>query len=152
MCYNVNYFVSQPVGLDFTSGSGFCQWVWILPEGLDSLMYHVIYTQPWHKMVELSLHWRSTSQTLEAMSWVVKDSCRGQVEEVCRIQWLSKGNIVLLRWLESKFSVFSMWPLGRTGVQRHFYSIHNILDRIIYTCMKTCYTYSKHKVPPVHKQ
>ncbi len=34
-CYNVNYFVSQPVGLDFTSGSGFCQWsgfcewVWI---------------------------------------------------------------------------------------------------------------------------
>ncbi len=29
MCYNMNYFVSQPVGLDFTSGSGFCQWVWI---------------------------------------------------------------------------------------------------------------------------
>ncbi len=28
-CYNVNYFVSQPVGLDFASGSGFCQWVWI---------------------------------------------------------------------------------------------------------------------------
>ncbi len=51
-----------PVGLDFTSGSGFCQWVWILPVGLDcqwvwiwqphwpdSLLYHVIYTQPWHK-------------------------------------------------------------------------------------------------------
>ncbi len=59
--YNVNYFVSQPVGLDFTSGSGFCQWVWMLPVGLDcqwvwiwkphgpdSLLYHVIYTQPWH--------------------------------------------------------------------------------------------------------
>ncbi len=29
-CYNVNYFVSKPVGLDFTSGSGFYQWVWIL--------------------------------------------------------------------------------------------------------------------------
>ncbi len=34
-CYNVNYFVSQPVGLDFARGSGFlpvgldCQWVWI---------------------------------------------------------------------------------------------------------------------------
>ncbi len=23
-CYNVNYFVSQPVGLDYTSGPGFC--------------------------------------------------------------------------------------------------------------------------------
>ncbi len=34
-CYNVNHFVSQPVGLDFTSGSGFYQWVWILPVGLD---------------------------------------------------------------------------------------------------------------------
>ncbi len=33
--YNVNYFVSHPVGLDFTSGSGFCQWFWILPVGLD---------------------------------------------------------------------------------------------------------------------
>ncbi len=56
-CYNVNYFVSQPVGLNFTSRSGFCQWVWILPvgldcqwvwiwrpHGLDSLLYHVIYT------------------------------------------------------------------------------------------------------------
>ncbi len=30
-CYNV----SQSVGLDFTSGSGFCQWVWILPVALD---------------------------------------------------------------------------------------------------------------------
>ncbi len=29
MCYNVNYFVFQSVGLDFTSGSAFCQWVWI---------------------------------------------------------------------------------------------------------------------------
>ncbi len=34
-CYNVNYFVSQPVGLDFTSWSGFCQWVWISPVGLE---------------------------------------------------------------------------------------------------------------------
>ncbi len=49
-CYNVNYFVSQPVGLDFTSGSGFCQWVWIYmwvwiwkPHEPDSLLYHVIY-------------------------------------------------------------------------------------------------------------
>ncbi len=63
-CYNMNYFVSQPVGLDFTSGSGFCQWVWILPVGLDCqwvwiwkphgpdcLLYHVIYTQPWHNGV-----------------------------------------------------------------------------------------------------
>ncbi len=54
-----------------TSGSGFYQWVWILSVGLDftsgsgfasesgyenpmgqtdSLLYHVIYTQPWHKM------------------------------------------------------------------------------------------------------
>ncbi len=33
--YNVNYFVSQSVGLDFTSESGFCQWIWILPVGLD---------------------------------------------------------------------------------------------------------------------
>ncbi len=61
MCYNVNNFVSQPMGLDFTSGSGFCQWVWIVPVGLDcqwvwiwkphgpdSLLYHVIYTQQWH--------------------------------------------------------------------------------------------------------
>ncbi len=54
-CYNVNYFVSQPMRLDFTGGSGFCQWVWILPVGLDIktpwtrlLLYHVIYTQPWH--------------------------------------------------------------------------------------------------------
>ncbi len=54
--------MSQPVGLDFASASGFCQWVWILPVGLDvpvgldmktpwaSLpLYHVIYTQPCHK-------------------------------------------------------------------------------------------------------
>ncbi len=34
-CYNVNYFVSQTVGLDFTRGSGFCQWVLILPVDLD---------------------------------------------------------------------------------------------------------------------
>ncbi len=33
--YKMNYFVSQPVGLEFTSGSGFCHWVWILPVGLD---------------------------------------------------------------------------------------------------------------------
>ncbi len=45
----MNYFASQPVGLDFTSGSGFYQWVWIWkPHGPDSLLYHVIYTQPWH--------------------------------------------------------------------------------------------------------
>ncbi len=54
-CYNVNYFVSQPVGLDFAIGSGFCQWVSTLLVGLDmkthgpdSLLYHVIYTQPLH--------------------------------------------------------------------------------------------------------
>ncbi len=29
MCYNVNYFVTQPVALDFASVSGFCQWFWI---------------------------------------------------------------------------------------------------------------------------
>ncbi len=34
-CYNVNYFVSQLVVLDFTSGSGLCQWVRIFPVGLD---------------------------------------------------------------------------------------------------------------------
>ncbi len=62
-CCNVNYFVSQPVGLDFTSGldfvsgSWFCQWVWIFqwvwiwkPHGPNSLLYHVIYTQPWHNI------------------------------------------------------------------------------------------------------
>ncbi len=27
--------MSEPVGQDFTSGSGFCQWVWILLVGLD---------------------------------------------------------------------------------------------------------------------
>ncbi len=39
LCYNVNYFVSQPVGLDFASGSGYldCQWVWILPVVLDMI-------------------------------------------------------------------------------------------------------------------
>ncbi len=44
-----------PVGLDFVSWSGFCQWVWICqwvciwkPHGPDSLLYHVIFTQPWH--------------------------------------------------------------------------------------------------------
>ncbi len=43
MCYNVNYFVSQIVDLEFTSGSGFWQWVWIAsgagyakPNGPDS--------------------------------------------------------------------------------------------------------------------
>ncbi len=47
-CYNVNYFVSQPVDLDFTNGSGFCQWVWIASRSgyEDSLLYHVIHTQP----------------------------------------------------------------------------------------------------------
>ncbi len=35
MSYNVNYFVSQPMGLNFTIGSGFCQRVWILPVCLD---------------------------------------------------------------------------------------------------------------------
>ncbi len=52
----------QLVGQDLTSGSLFCQWVVILPVGLDfasgswygdihgpvSLLYDVIYTQPWH--------------------------------------------------------------------------------------------------------
>ncbi len=31
----MNYFVSQPVGLEFTNESGFYQWVWILPVDLD---------------------------------------------------------------------------------------------------------------------
>ncbi len=52
-----------------TSGSGFYQWVWILPVGLEfasgsgmqvgldmkSLLYHVIYTQPLHKCKDLKL-------------------------------------------------------------------------------------------------
>ncbi len=46
----VNYFVSQPVGLDiwiFTSGSGFCQWVWIVPVGLDM-------KTPWDRLPAIS--------------------------------------------------------------------------------------------------
>ncbi len=50
---------NQSVGLDFNSGSGFCQWVWICqwawiwkPHGPDSLLYQVIYTQPWHKTLD----------------------------------------------------------------------------------------------------
>ncbi len=45
----MNYFACLPVGLDFASESG-------LPVGLDmktpwpdSVLYLVIYTQPWHK-------------------------------------------------------------------------------------------------------
>ncbi len=48
-CYNGNYFVSQPVSLDFASISEFFQWVWILqwvwiwkPYGPESLLYYVI--------------------------------------------------------------------------------------------------------------
>ncbi len=47
------------VSLDFASGSGFCQRVWIYqsvwiwkPHQPDSLLYHVIYTQPWHNCVD----------------------------------------------------------------------------------------------------
>ncbi len=47
MCYNVNYFVSQPVGLDFNRGSGFCQWVWILAVGLDM-------KTPWARLPAIS--------------------------------------------------------------------------------------------------
>ncbi len=39
-CYNVNYFVSQPVGLDFASGSG-------LPVGLDM-------KTPWARLLAIS--------------------------------------------------------------------------------------------------
>ncbi len=40
MCYNVNYFVSQPVGLDFASWSG-------LPDSLDM-------KTPWAKLPAVS--------------------------------------------------------------------------------------------------
>ncbi len=56
MCYNVTLIFCI---------TGFCQWVWILsvgldfgrgsgyddPHGPDSLLYHVIYTQPWHNVL-----------------------------------------------------------------------------------------------------
>ncbi len=51
MCYNVNYFVSQPVGLDFASGFGYEN-----PMGqTDYLLYHVIHTQPWHNILPPSI-------------------------------------------------------------------------------------------------
>ncbi len=52
-CYNVNYFVSQPVGLEFTSGSGFYQWVWILPVDLDM-------KTPWARLPAVSCNLHTT--------------------------------------------------------------------------------------------
>ncbi len=58
-CYNVNYFVSQPVGLDFTSGSGFCQWVCILPVGLD-LAVGLDMKTPWDRLPAVSCDLHTT--------------------------------------------------------------------------------------------
>ncbi len=45
-----------PVGVDFASGCGFCQWVWIWkPHRPDSLLYHVIYTQAWYNEFDLPM-------------------------------------------------------------------------------------------------
>ncbi len=59
LCPN-QWVLILPEGLDFVSGSGFCQWVWMFqwvwiwkPHGPDSLLYHVIYTQPWHNNLDL---------------------------------------------------------------------------------------------------
>ncbi len=51
-CYNVNYFVSQPVGLDFASGSG-------LPVGLNM-------KTPWVRLpaVSCDLHTTMTSMVM----------------------------------------------------------------------------------------
>ncbi len=37
-----------PVGLDFASVSGLPVGLDMITHGPDSLLYHVIYTQPWH--------------------------------------------------------------------------------------------------------
>ncbi len=44
-----------PVGLDFASGSGLPVSLDMKPHGPDSLLNHVIYTQPWHNEDELML-------------------------------------------------------------------------------------------------
>ncbi len=63
LCPNKRVWI-LPVGLDFVSGSGFCpsfwicQWVWIWkPHGPDSLLYHMIYTQPWHNIRYARHYW-----------------------------------------------------------------------------------------------
>ncbi len=55
-----------PVGLDFASGSGFCQWVWKWrTHGPDSLLYHVIHTQPWHKDYFWEKKWITKYETFK---------------------------------------------------------------------------------------
>ncbi len=58
-CYNANYFVSQPVVLDFTSGSGFYQWVWILQVGLD-LPVGLDMKTPWDRLPDVSCDLHTT--------------------------------------------------------------------------------------------
>ncbi len=66
-CYNANYFVSQPVVLDFTSGSGFYKWVLILLVGVD-LPVGLDMKTPWARLPDVScdlhnhgiIHWSAT--------------------------------------------------------------------------------------------
>ncbi len=59
MGYNVNYFVSQPVDLDFTSGSVFCPLVWILSVGLD-LPVGLDMKNPWARLSAISCDLHTT--------------------------------------------------------------------------------------------
>ncbi len=68
----------NPMGLDFISGSGFYQWVWICqwvwiwkPHGPDSLLYHVIYTQPWHKCPSALDTWENKFETRPTVSTAI---------------------------------------------------------------------------------
>ncbi len=94
-CYNVNYFVSQPVvwilpvGLDFVSVSGFCQWVWIeKPHRPDSLLYHLIYTQPWHKYAD-----DTTLQASDPDLSVLEQNLNEDLESLSK--WLNENRLVL---------------------------------------------------------
>ncbi len=121
-CYNVNYFVSQPVGLDFTSGSGFCQWVWIWrPHGPDSLLYHVIYyTQPWHKLTDLLMtpwqthwltHWQNPDWLNDSLDdWLTDDILPLRLLTTCNL------NMVKIVWWQYLIVLFYLTGLAKLVV------------------------------------
>ncbi len=70
----MNYFVSQPVGLDFNSGSGFCKWVWILPMGLD-LPVGLDMKTPWARLPAVPCDLHTTMQENNWESSLTKTCC-----------------------------------------------------------------------------
>ncbi len=120
----MNYFVSQPVGLGFTSGSGFlpvgldfATWVWIWkPHAPDSLLYHVIYTQPWHKINYISFA-EETFSRLDIYERKIGEFCEKSGR--CGLYDLKPGQMAIVfsgrldRWIRGLVKTINGWVWHR---------------------------------------